>query len=322
MDDNRIENNQWIERIISNINEVIVGKEEVIEQLIIALIANGHVLMDDVPGTGKTMLAKTFARSLDCQMKRVQFTPDLMPSDITGLNIYNQSTSSFELIRGPVFTNILLADEINRATPRTQSSLLESMEERQVTIDGVSYTLPELYMVIATQNPLEQQGTFPLPEAQLDRFLLKIGMGYPTMKEEDAILCRFTSSNPLNELMPVITPSEIITLRKQLAHIYVSPEVRQYMLSIVDKTRKHPDLACGVSPRASLQLYQACKARALIHGRNFMIPEDIKNLVKQVLTHRLIASNGFMDNSITASILDEILRQTAVPTESFDSIGL
>ncbi|MDT9725610.1 MoxR family ATPase [Xylanibacillus composti] len=306
---------QIVQRIRSNVNAVMVGKEAVTDYLMIALVAGGHVLLDDVPGTGKTMTAKTFAASLGCSVKRVQFTADLLPSDITGINVFNQQKSEFELRKGPVFANILLADEINRATPRTQSSLLEAMEERQVTIDGDTYKLPLPFLVMATQNPLDQQGTFPLPEAQLDRFLLKIPSGYPNLEQEDTMLQRFASDDPLAAVRAVTTPDELEAMQLLLKEVHVSAAIRQYLLAIMDKTRQHPDLAYGVSPRGSLQLYQAARARALIAGRNYVEPDDVKALIGPVCAHRLSMGDGLSDFSAVQQVLEEIVRQVPVPTE-------
>lgn len=309
------EMSQLVKRVRENVNAVMVGKEAVTDYLLIALFAGGHVLLDDVPGTGKTMTAKTFAASLGCSVKRVQFTADLLPSDITGINIFNQKTSEFELRKGPVFANILLADEINRATPRTQSSLLEAMEEKQVTIDGNTYKLPLPFLVMATQNPLDQQGTFPLPEAQLDRFLLKIPSGYPNMEQEDIMLQRFAADDPLAATQPVTSPEELLALQQQLKNIHVGTAVRHYLLTIIEKTRQHPDLSYGVSPRGSLQLYQAARARALIHGRTYVEPDDVKALVEPVCAHRLSTGDGFSDPSDIQQVLMDIVRQVPVPTE-------
>ncbi len=306
---------QLVQRVRDNVNAVMVGKEAVTDYLLIALIAGGHVLLDDVPGTGKTMTAKTFAASLGCSVKRVQFTADLLPSDITGINIYNQQSSQFELRQGPVFANILLADEINRATPRTQSSLLEAMEERQVTIDGDTYKLPLPFLVMATQNPLDQQGTFPLPEAQLDRFLLKIPSGYPNMEQEDTMLQRFASDDPLASTQAVTTPEQLIAMQQLMKEVHVSAAVRQYLLAIVDKTRHHPELAYGVSPRGSLQLYQAARARAMIAGRDYVEPDDVKALVVPVFAHRLSMGDGLSDDGDILRVLADIVRQVPVPTE-------
>lgn len=303
--------------VISNVSKVVVGKEQVLEQLLIALLASGHILLEDVPGTGKTLLAKTLAKTLDCEVRRIQFTADLLPSDVTGIHFYNQQTGGFELRRGPAFTNVLLADELNRATPRTQSSLLECMEERQVTIDGQTHALETPFLVIATQNPIDNHGTFPLPEAQLDRFMLSVSMGYPTGDEEQAILRRFTAGDPLAQLQPVIGKTDIAKLQRQTSAVYVSDELVQYIVDIVTATRNHPDIAYGVSPRGSLQLIKASQARAVLRGRDYVIPDDVKALAGPVLAHRIILKDMFRgEASRTKQLLDRLLADIEVPTES------
>ncbi|MFO7295051.1 MAG: MoxR family ATPase [Clostridia bacterium] len=303
-------------RVKANIQRVIVGKEEVIDLLLVALISSGHVLLEDVPGMGKTLLAKCLAKSLDCTFKRIQFTPDLLPSDLTGINYFNQKIGEFEFRPGPIFTNILLADEINRATPRTQSSLLECMEERQVTIDGETMKLQQPFLVIATQNPIEIQGTFPLPEAQLDRFLLKVQMGYPSTSEGIEILKRFKERNPLDEILPVVSREEIITAQRDYVDVFVSDDILRYIVNIVELTRKHNDVHLGVSPRGSQALLRASQVYAILQGRDYVIPDDVKAMAKPVLRHRLIlrdvmaAKGGRQDE-----IIDQILRQVPVPTE-------
>ncbi|TBL75385.1 AAA family ATPase [Paenibacillus thalictri] len=303
--------------IRSQVNQVVVGKEDVIDKLLIALIASGHVLLEDVPGTGKTLLAKSLAKSLNCGFKRIQFTPDLLPSDVSGINFYNQKQGEFEFRPGPLFTNILLADEINRATPRTQSSLLECMEERQVSIDGETRVLERPFMVIATQNPVENQGTFPLPEAQLDRFLFKVNMGYPTTEEGLGILKRFIAGSPLDHIGPVAEVSDIVAAQNSFAQVKVHDDMLAYLLRIVEKTRSHGDVAAGVSPRGSQALLKAVQVRAILEGRDYVLPDDIKAMAKPVLAHRLILKSSFRARSDAAeTVIEQVLREIPVPAEN------
>jgi len=303
-------------RIKENIKKVIVGKDNVIDLMLISLISSGHVLLEDVPGTGKTMLAKSLAKSLDCSFKRVQFTPDLLPSDLSGINFYNQKEGEFEFRPGPIFTNILLADEINRATPRTQSSLLECMEEKQVTVDGETRLLDQPFMVIATQNPVEIQGTFPLPEAQLDRFLIKVDMGYPDTNEGIEILRRFKERNPLAEIEAVATKEEIIKAQQNYSKVFVSDDILNYIVRIVELTRQHSDVTLGVSPRGSQALLKAAQVCAILQGRDFVTPDDIKKIVKPVLGHRIILRNvmGQRQEQLDA-VIEQVLKAVPVPTE-------
>ncbi|MEW5988750.1 MAG: MoxR family ATPase [Chloroflexota bacterium] len=277
-------------RLRQNIQKVIVGKDEVINLALIAVLCEGHLLLEDVPGTGKTTLAKTIARSLGCSFQRIQFTPDLLPSDVTGIYYYNQKLQEFEFRPGPIFSQVVLADEINRATPRTQSSLLEAMQERQVTVDIATHKLPRPFLVMATQNPVELEGTFPLPEAQLDRFLMKVSLGYPSVEEENAILLRFERSDPLESLVSVITPAEIVTMQREAREVRVEESVRNYVVNIGRATRAHSDIELGASPRATLALYHTCQALAAIRGRAFVIPDDVKTMAPYVLTHRLMVN--------------------------------
>ncbi len=301
-------------KIVENVARVIVGKERSIELLLVALLADGHVLIEDIPGLGKTLIAKSLARSIGASFKRIQFTPDLLPADITGFNVYNQQAGHFTFQPGPVMTNVLLADEINRTIPRTQSSLLESMEERQATVDGKTYILPHPFFVMATQNPIELEGTFPLPEAQLDRFLLRIRLGYPDQREEMAILERFQEKDPLRDLEPVAAPDQISELQNSRKKIRVSQPVREYITSIVNVTRASPSLRLGASPRGSLGLMRAGQALAALHERDYVIPDDVKSLAIPVLAHRLILKEEErLRGEIQEHLLEEMVRQVPVP---------
>ena len=305
-------------KLTENISRVIVGKEEVIKLLVTALIADGHVLLEDMPGTGKTRLARSLAASLNGKFARIQFTPDLLPSDVTGMNIFNRKTGEFELHKGPVFTNILLADEINRATPRTQAGLLESMEERQVTIDGVTFKLENPFFVIATQNPVETAGTFPLPEAQLDRFIMRLSVGLPSEAEEIAILDRFMKKDPGEELEAVVSLDELAQMRDAVREVYVHPEIEKYMVEIVAVTRKKDKVIMGVSPRGTLALLRAVKAYAALSGRSYCIPDDVKTLAVPVLSHRLKVNYGYQTEGNSRKVIEEILESVQTPTENFE----
>jgi MoxR-like ATPase len=301
-------------RIIENISHVVVGKRDSVEMLLVGLLAGGHVLLEDVPGLGKTLLAKSLAVSMGASFKRVQFTPDLLPADITGFNIYSPQTGQFTFQPGPVMTHVLLADEINRTIPRTQASLLESMEERQVTVDGTTYPLPHPFFVIGTQNPIELEGTFPLPEAQLDRFLLRIRPGYPDKDEEMAILERFQEKDPLEELGAVATPDLISALQEARKAIRVSLPVREYIAQIVRATRTHPSLRLGASPRGSLGLMRTSQALAALRGRAYVLPDDVKSLAAQVLSHRLILrEEERLQGETREHVLEEIMSRMPVP---------
>ncbi|MBN1827833.1 MAG: MoxR family ATPase [Deltaproteobacteria bacterium] len=301
-------------RIIDNISHVIVGKTDVLELILAALLGEGHVLLQDVPGVGKTLLAKSLARSIDGVFKRIQFAPDLLPADVTGFTVYNQKKGEFTFQPGPVMTNVLLADEINRTVPRTQASLLECMEERQITVDGTTMALPCPFFVIATQNPIELEGTFPLPEAQLDRFLVKVSLGYPDHGEEMAILERFRLEDPFGELEPVIAPEQIISLQRKRRQIQVAPLVIDYIASIAAATRGHASLLYGASPRASLGLMRTAQALAALRNRDYVLPDDVKHLVVPVLAHRVILQMKERLRGATAeSVLKDIIDRTPVP---------
>ncbi len=303
--------------ISDNIKNVIVGKLDVSDMILTALIARGHVLLEDVPGTGKTMIAKSFAKSIDAAFSRIQFTPDLLPSDITGINYYNQKMGDFTFRKGPIFSNIVLADEINRATPRTQSALLECMEERQVTVDGESYPLNMPFIVIATQNPIETAGTYQLPEAQLDRFLLKISMGYPDKQEELAILNRFKGSNPFDTLKNVCDGQDIQKMCAEAKNVFVHESIMNYIIDIVVKTREHENIAIGVSPRGTLNMVNAVRAYAYIKGRQYVTPEDVKKLAISVFAHRLVLKHGMTRQDNRQTIIKDILDTVVVPTEDW-----
>lgn len=307
--------------LTENISKVMVGKETVIQLILAALLADGHVLLQDMPGTGKTKLARSLAASLSGEFARIQFTPDLLPGDVTGMNIYNRKTEEFELRKGPVFTNILLADEINRATPRTQSGLLECMEERQVTIDGESLMLGDAFFVIATQNPIETAGTFPLPEAQLDRFMLKLSLGLPDRQEELAIMDRFMRDDPLEELMPVIDIRQLSEMKEAARQVFVHPEIEKYMVEIAAATREKNRVVMGVSPRGTLALLRAVKAYAALMGRSYCIPDDVKTLAVPALAHRLKLSYGYQTDQEAKALINEILSEIPVPAESIAAIG-
>lgn len=304
-------------KLLENIGKVIVGKEETIQLLLAALLSGGHVLLEDMPGTGKTKLAKSLAASMEGVFSRIQFTPDLLPSDVTGMNIYNRKSGEFMLHKGPVFANVLLADEINRAMPRTQAGLLECMEEHQVTIDGQRLMLESPFMVIATQNPVESAGTFPLPEAQMDRFMMRLSMGLPDQEEEVLILERFGGEDPYEKLESVITREQILQMREAAKEVYVHPVLQTYIVELAAATRKEPELAFGVSPRGSLALMQAAKAYAALLGRSYCTPDDVRALAVPVFSHRLGFQGGRRDTARQQALVQRILKEVPVPAEEF-----
>ncbi len=310
------------ETIRNNVERVMIGKRDIIDLLLVVLLSDGHVLIEDVPGIGKTMMAKSLARSLGATFQRVQGTPDLLPTDITGVSYFDQRRNEFVFRQGPLFTQILLVDEINRATPRTQSALLESMAERQVTVERTTMPLPKPFLVIATQNPIELEGTFPLPEAQLDRFLLRLQIGYPSEEEEQAILHRFKQEEVLETLQPMITADQLLELQSIIRQVNWQPEVELYLLSIVRATRGHPSTQLGVSPRGSLALYRACEAFAALQGRDYVQPDDVKHLAPSVLSHRLLTtSRSRMRGQQSVEIINTIVRDTPVPVENIAPPG-
>jgi len=305
---------EFAQVIQQNVAQVIIGKADVTELLLVALLTEGHVLLEDVPGIGKTMLARSVARSLDCTFARIQFTPDLLPSDVTGLNYYNQKRQEFEFRPGPVLSQVLLGDEINRATPRTQSSLLEAMQERQVTVDGETYLLPRPFFVIATQNPIELEGTFPLPEAQIDRFLMQLRLGYPTEAEEDEILLRYERDDPFMSLQAVASAADVLELQREVREIHITDDVRHYILQVVRTTREHEAVDLGVSPRGTLALFKGSQALAALRSRNYVIPSDVQHLCAPVLTHRLhISPQIRLRGRTPAEVVAEITGSVPVP---------
>ncbi|MGP4067004.1 AAA family ATPase [Halobacillus sp. B29] len=305
-----------ISDVMKNINKVMIGKEEAALLSIVALLAKGHVLLEDVPGVGKTMLVKTLAKSLDCEFKRIQFTPDLLPSDVTGVSIYNPKEMEFEFKPGPILGNVVLADEINRTSPKTQSALLEGMEETSITVDGNAVPLKDPFFVMATQNPIEYEGTYPLPEAQLDRFLLKMKMGYPTASQEMEMLSRTSGGHPINEISSVITRDELVSLQKEVEEVYVDRTVNRYIIDLVTGTRNHEGVYLGVSPRGSISLMKAAKAYAFVHDRDYVVPDDVQYLAPYVLSHRMIlTSEANFEGATPESIIEELLSATSIPVK-------
>ncbi len=301
-------------RVIENVERVIVGKQEAVRLTLIAVLCGGHVLIEDVPGVGKTTLMKSIARSIGCGFKRIQFTPDLLPSDVTGVSIFNQRTGEFEFRPGPVMSQFVLADEINRATPKTQSALLEAMEEAQITVDGTTYELPHPFLVMATQNPIEYEGTFPLPEAQLDRFMINIRLGYPAPADEVTILDRQQWRHPIDDLEAVIDAEQLLSMQSRVREVRVKPEVREYIVALVNATRKHQHVYLGASPRGSLALFQSAQTRAALDGRDYVEIDDVQALLKPTLSHRIILHPNLRRDDVTAlTVLDEVLQQTPAP---------
>jgi MoxR-like ATPase len=303
-----------VDRVMSNVEKVIVGKSAEVQLTLVGLLCQGHLLIEDVPGVGKTMLAKALARSIGTTFSRIQFTPDMLPSDVTGVSIFNQMTRQFEFRNGPIMAQIVLADEINRATPKTQAALLEAMEEKQVTVDGVTHMLPAPFMVLATQNPIEYEGTFPLPEAQLDRFLLRLSLGYPSAANEIDVLDRQQFRHPIENLEQVIGAEELLAAQAAVRHVYADPAIKSYLVEIVTQTRKHPDVYLGASPRGSLALHHTAQARAALHGRDYVIPDDVKTLAEAALAHRIIIGPAARIKDVTArSVIQDILATVPVP---------
>jgi len=301
-------------RVLNNVQNVIIGKTNEIRLTLLALLCEGHLLIEDVPGVGKTMLARSIARSIGCTFRRIQFTPDMLPSDVTGVSIYNQKTQEFEFRSGPIFAQIVLTDEINRATPKTQSALLEAMEEQQVTVDGTTYAMARPFMVLATQNPIEYEGTFPLPEAQVDRFMMRIHLGYPLKNHETDMLSRQSDHHPIQDVDQVVSVEELVEAQKAVRTIYVDNLVKDYIVDLVNTTRDHPDIYLGASPRGSLALFATARAWAAMEGRDFVVPDDIKLLAESTLAHRLIVSPSARIKNVTAQqIIEDSLRHTPVP---------
>ena len=304
-----------LKKIINNVEQVIIGKRETVELVITALISNGHILLEDVPGVGKTRLIAAVARSIDGSFKRIQFTADVLPSDITGFSVYNQKTGDFEFKKGAIMSQFVLADEINRTSPKTQAALLEAMEERQISVDGVTYKMPQPFMVMATQNPIEFMGTFPLPEAQLDRFLIKISVGYPDAESERSVLSMHQMDDPFDTLEAVATTDDIINIQNEVKKVFVHENLESYIVSLVSATRNHPSVRLGASPRASLALYRTAQATAYIDGRDYVVPDDIQKMMIPVMAHRIILSQETKFSNTTAEdVLEEIKKSTPVPT--------
>lgn len=302
------------ERIAQNVGQVIIGKRNEVRLTILGLLCKGHILIEDIPGVGKTMMARALARAIGCTFSRIQFTPDMLPSDVTGVSIYNQRTNEFEFRPGPIMAQIVLADEINRATPKTQSALLEAMEEKQVTVEGVTYHMDNPFMILATQNPIEYEGTFPLPEAQLDRFMMRVQMGYPTPAEEIAILSSQQYQHPIHNLQQVIGVEDLIRAQQAITYVYVAEEIKQYIINLVTASRVHPDVYLGSSPRGSLALFRTSQARAAMAGRDYVIPDDVKQLAEVTLAHRIIIGPSARIKEISSrTIVREIVETTPVP---------
>ncbi len=301
-------------KVMDNVERVIIGKRDTVEMTLVGLLAQGHLLIEDVPGVGKTMLARAIAKSIGCSFRRIQFTPDMLPSDVTGVSVFNQKTMEFEFRPGPVMAQIVLTDEINRATPKTQSALLEAMEERQSTVDGVTYPMPRPFMVMATQNPIEYEGTFPLPEAQLDRFMLRISLGYPDKKDEQKILDVQQFKHPIDEISQVVTVQELLAAQAQVKEVYVDPLIKEYIIRLVSMTREHNDVYLGASPRGSLTLYKTAQVRAALQSRDYVIPDDVKALALSSLAHRLIVSPSARIKDVDPrSVVEDVLQSTPVP---------
>ena len=313
---------QIAQSIVENITKIIIGKDSAVELAVVTLLCQGHALIEDVPGVGKTMLARSLARSTGCAFRRIQFTPDLLPSDITGVSIYNQQSGAFEFKPGPILSQLVLADEINRATPKTQSALLESMDEQQVTVEGTTHPLPAPFTVMATQNPIEYEGTFPLPEAQLDRFLTTIRLGYPSIEQELAIVSSQEQAHPIDSLEEVVSAEQILDVQQSVRSVYVDDLIREYIVTLVDRSRTHPDAALGSSPRGSLALFRGAQALALIRGRDFALPDDVKELAEPMLSHRIIVSpagrmRGVQSSDVVAALVEEVPVPGAQPAGWF-----
>ena len=313
---------QVAQSIVENIKKIIIGKDSAVELAVVTLLCQGHALIEDVPGVGKTMLARSLARSTGCAFRRIQFTPDLLPSDITGVSIYNQQSGAFEFKPGPILSQLVLADEINRATPKTQSALLESMDEQQVTVEGTTHPLPAPFTVMATQNPIEYEGTFPLPEAQLDRFLTTIRLGYPSIEQELAIVSSQEQAHPIDSLEEVVSAEQILDVQQSVRSVYVDDLIREYIVTLVDRSRTHPDAALGSSPRGSLALFRGAQALALIRGRDFALPDDVKELAEPMLSHRIIVSpagrmRGVQSSDVVAALVEDVPVPGAQPAGWF-----